>query len=253
MTQVPNQNRRGILAAFAAAAITPAIPVTRPCIRAVAFDGIALFDPRPVEGIAREIFGERAREVLPLWRSRQFEYTWLRTVMGRYADFAEVTAQSLTFVARTLGLQLADAARERLVRAFFELRAWPDVKPALERLRRDGYRVAVMSNFTEGMLRNAIDASGIRELVDATLSTDVVRAYKPDERAYAMSLDALSLTRDEICFVAFAGWDVAGAKAFGHPVYWANRLGSAMEELGVQPDHVAPGLAALPGFLLARR
>jgi 2-haloacid dehalogenase len=63
----------------------------------------------------------------------------------------------------------------------------------------------------------------------------------------------LSLTRDEICFVAFAGWDVAGAKAFGHPVYWANRLGSAMEELGVQPDHVAPGLAALPGFLLARR
>ena len=248
-----NLDRRSILAAFATAAIAPAVSLARPCIRAVAFDGIALFDPRPVDGIAREIFGDKARELLPLWRNRQFEYTWLRTVMNRYADFAVVTRESLTFAARTLGLELRDAARERLVHAFFELRAWPDVKPALERLRRDGYRTAVMSNFTEAMLRNAIQGSGIDGLIDATLSTDVVGAYKPDARAYATAIDAFSLTRDEICFVAFAGWDVAGAKAFGHPVYWANRLASAVEELGVQPDYVASGLAALPEFLMARR
>ncbi len=244
-------HRRNILASLAAAAITPAMGVRRPRVRAVAFDGIALFDPRPVDAIAREVFGERARELVPLWRTRQFEYTWLRTVMNRYADFAAVTLESLRFAARALGLELAAAAEERLVHAFFDLRAWPDVKPVLEQLRRDGYRTAVMSNFTEAMLRGAVRGSGIEGLIEATLSTDLVRAYKPDARAYSTALDALAMTREEICFVAFAGWDVAGAKGFGHPVYWANRMGGTAEELGVQPDHVADGLAELPRFLAA--
>lgn len=246
-------NRRNVMAALAAAALAPAIAAPQPRIRAVAFDGIALFDPRPVDAIAREVFGEKAGELSALWRTRQFEYTWLRTVMNRYADFAQVTSEALAFAARTLKLELGEAARERLVRAFFELRAWPDVKPTLEQLRRDGYRTAVMSNFTGAMLRNAIAASGIEGLVDATLSTDLVRAYKPDARAYATALDAFALTREEICFVAFAGWDVAGAKAFGHPVYWANRMGAAVEGLGAQPDHTARGLEALPEFLAGRR
>ena len=244
-----NPRRRLLLAGLAAAPFAQAASVPGARIRAVAFDGIALFDPRPVEAIAREIFPQQARELMALWRARQFEYTWLRTLMNRYADFAQVTEESLVFAARTLGIALDAAVRQRLVHAFFELRAWPDVHDALLELRRDGYRVVVVSNFTAEMMRGAIERSDLRELVDAALSTDLVRAYKPDPRAYAMSLTALGMSREEVCFVAFAGWDAAGAKAFGHPVYWADRAGSAAEELGVPADRVARDLAALPDFL----
>ena len=248
-----NRHRRYLLSTFAAASLARAVTPTQAApIRAVAFDGIALFDPRPVDAMAGEIFGERSRELVALWRARQFEYTWLRTVMNRYGDFAQVTEESLAFAARTLDLPLDAAGRKRLTNAFFELRAWPDVKPVLSQLRRGGYRTAVMSNFTEAMLRNAIANSGIAGELDAVLSTDIVRAYKPDARAYATAVDALRLPRDRIAFVAFAGWDVAGAKAFGHPVYWANRAHAAVEELGEAPDHVAPNLIALPEFLRTR-
>jgi len=247
-----DKTRRNLLsAAIVASVFLPAASAPASRVRGVAFDGIALFDPRPVEAIARELLGEKTPAFMALWRARQFEYTWLRTVMNRYADFARVTSDSLRFAEKTLGVDLGDAARERLVRAFFDLRAWPDVKPALEELRRRGYRIAIMSNFTETMLRNAIRNSEIGGLIDATLSTDRVQVYKPDARAYATSLEALGLAREEICFVAFAGWDVAGAKAFGHPVYWANRMGSANEELEVQPDLVAKDLSGLPAFLQA--
>jgi 2-haloacid dehalogenase len=244
-----NVSRRNLISAALAATVLPAVSAPDSRARAVAFDGIALFDPRPVEAIARGLLGDKSAAFMALWRARQFEYTWLRIVLNRYADFAKVTGDSLRFAEKSVGVNLGDAERERLVRAFFDLRAWPDVKPTLEELRRLGYRTAIMSNFTETMLRNAIRNSEIDGLIDAVLSTDRVQVYKPDARAYATSLDALSLRREEICFVAFAGWDVAGAKSFGHPVYWANRMGSAVEELGVQPDFIAKDLTALPGFL----
>jgi len=247
-----NKSRRTLLSAALAATVLPATAVPAPRIRAVAFDGIALFDPRPVEAIVRERLGDKAAAFMSLWRSRQFEYTWLRTVMSRYADFAQVTADSLAFAEKSLDAPLGDATRDRLVRAFFELRAWPDVKPALEELMRMGCRSAIVSNFTDAMMQNALRDSGLVGLVEATLSTDRVRAYKPDARAYALAPAALETRREDICFVAFAGWDVAGAKAFGHPVYWANRMGAAVEELGVQPDFVARDLTKLAGWLSQR-
>jgi 2-haloacid dehalogenase len=247
-----NQSRRSLICAALAATALPAAPAPASSyLRAVAFDGIALFDPRPVEAIARETLGDRTAAFMALWRTRQFEYTWLRTVMNRYADFAQVTAESLLFAEKTFGVTLGDHMRDRLVRAFFDLRAWPDVKPVLEELRRLGHATAIMSNFTETMLKNAIRNSGIEGLVDATLSTDRVQVFKPDARAYATTPAALSLPRERICFVAFAGWDVSGAKAFGHPVYWANRLGAMNEELGLQADFIAKDLTALPGFVQA--
>jgi len=244
-----NKNRRTLLSAALAATVLPAASMPGPRIRGVAFDGIALFDPRPVEAIVREMLGERTAAFMASWRSRQFEYTWLRTVMNRYADFAQVTGDSLAFAERSLGVSLGEAARSRLVRAFFELRAWPDVKPALEELSRRGYRTAIVSNFTQQMMQNALRDSGLVGLIDSTLSTDRVRLYKPDAATYSMAVEALELQRGEICFVAFAGWDVAGAKAFGHPVYWANRAGSVNEELGAEPDFTAKDLTGLGAWL----
>jgi len=156
-----DKTRRTLLSAALAATVLPAVGAPTSTLRAVSFDGIALFDPRPVEAIAREALGEKTPAFMALWRSRQFEYTWLRSVMNRYADFEQVTTEALRFAQKTLGVSLDDATRARLVRQFSDLRAWPDVKPALEELRRLGYPTAIMSNFTEAMLQNAIRNSGL--------------------------------------------------------------------------------------------
>jgi 2-haloacid dehalogenase len=224
----------------------------RPAVRAVAFDGLAVFDPRPVAVLCEQLFPGKGAELTRLWRARQFEYTWLRTAMGRYADFEQVTQESLAFAAKTLGLELTATGREALMQAFLALRAWPDAPAALASLRDAGYRLALLSNFTPTMLASATRNSKLGDIFEFRLSTDLARAYKPDARAYRLAVEAFRLHRGEIGFVAFAGWDAAGARTFGFPTYWANRLGGAVEELGVGPDAAGPDLAGVEAFLESR-
>ena len=215
--------------------------------RAAAFDAFAVFDPRPVFRLADEMFpgvGLSAE-----WRTRQFEYSWLRAAAGRYVDFWQVTEEALAFAARSLNLEVNAATRSALMNAYLELETWPDVLPALNRLRGAGLRLAFLSNFTPGMLDANIKSTGLHGMFDEVLSTDQSRTYKPDPRAYRLGVDALRTTREEILFVAFAGWDAAGAKMFGYPTYWVNRQRLPAEELGVVPDGSGETLSDLVDFL----
>ena len=217
-------------------------------VKAIAFDGIAVFDIRPMAALAEELFPGRGSELTNAWRTRQFEYTWLRTVMNDYADFRQVSEDSLSFAANLLKLELTKEKRDRMMDSFHGLRAWPDVLPALKPLKERGVRMALLSNFTSGMLEAATRNSGLEDYFETPLSTDIVKAYKPDPRAYQMAIDAFKLQRDEIAFVAFAGWDAAGAKRFGYRTYWANRIGLPEEELGASPDFASRSLADLERF-----
>lgn len=221
-------------------------------IRAIAFDAFAVFDPRPIQALARATFPERGDELIKVWRARQFEYQWLRALGGRYADFRQTTEDALDFAARTLGIDLPRARRDRLMGSYLELRAWPDVEPVLKELKREGLRLAFLSNATPEILNAGIANSGLRWAFDQVLSTDRIRTYKPDPRAYQMGVDAFGLAREEIAFVAFAGWDAAGARWFGYPTYWANRTMSAEEGLGAAPDGTGRDLTGLAAFLRAR-
>jgi 2-haloacid dehalogenase len=116
-------------------------------------------------------------------------------------------------------------------------------------LKKVGMRVAFLSNLTDAMLEAGIRNSQLDGLFDHVLSTDRVRAYKPDPRAYQMGLDAFGLKRDQVLFAAFAGWDAAGAKAFGYPTFWVNRQNQPAEELGAAPDAVGGNLNDLVAFL----
>ena len=225
---------------------------TTPRIKAIAFDGLALFDLRPVAVEAERVFPGKSMELVGLWRTRQFEYTWLRNSLGRYADFERVTGDALTYAAKALRLPLDPTSRDRLLGAFAQVRAWTDVAPVLSSLHEAGIRLVLLSNFTIAMLDRAVANSALEGLLEPHLSTDLAQVYKPDPRAYRLAVDALRLPREEIAFVAFAGWDVAGAKAFGFPTYWANRAGAQTEELGVAAaDAIEPGLQALPAFVKA--
>jgi 2-haloacid dehalogenase len=217
-------------------------------IKAIAFDGFPIIDPRPVFARAEEIFPGRGSELSNAWRTRQFEYTWLRTLSGNYADFWQVTEQALVFAAKALQLDMSPAQRIQLMATYLDLKAWPDVAPALKRLKDAGIRMAFLSNFTADMLDAAVTNSGLDGMFEAHLSTDRVKAFKPDPRAYQMGVDAFGMPKEEIAFAAFAGWDAAGAKRFGYPTFWVNRANAPLEELGVAPDGSGTGLQDLVAF-----
>ena len=227
--------------------------VSEPKIEAIAFDGLAVFDVRPVAALAERIFPGRGGEMSALWRTRQFEYTWLRTVGHQYADFWQVTKEALVFSCKSLKLELTRANSDRLMQSYLELKAWPDAPVALKELKASGLRMAFLSNFTAAMLDQAVKNSGLEGIFADHLSTDRVRAFKPDPQAYRMAMSAFGLRKEEIAFAAFGGWDAMGAKWFGYPTFWVNRAHAPAEELGTFPKGVGKDLNDLAIFVQARQ
>jgi 2-haloacid dehalogenase len=221
----------------------------RSLIKAIAFDAFPVFDPRTVFTLCESLFPGRGAELGNAWRTRQFEYTWLRSMSQRYADFWQVTEDSLIFAAKLTKIDLTAEKRDQLMHSFLELKAWPDVPQALKKLKESGLRLAFLSNFTPMMLQTNIKNSALGDMFEQFLSTDQAKTYKPDHRAYALGVDALKLKKDEILFVAFAGWDAAGAKSFGYPTYWMNRMNLPQEELDTTPDATGTGMADLISYL----
>src|SRR5262249_32333017 len=223
--------------------------VAKQKIKAIAFDAFPIFDPRPVFALAEELFPGKGAALSDEWRTRQFEYTWLRTAARHYADFWQVTQDALVFAANKLKLELSAEEREKLMGAYLKLTVRPDVPAALNTLKKAGLRLALLSNLTPRMLAANIKSAGLEGVFEHVLSTDQANTYKPDPRGYQLGIDALRLKREEILFAAFAGWDAAGAKLFGYPTFWVNRLKLPAEELGAVPDATGDDLSQLVQFL----
>jgi 2-haloacid dehalogenase len=240
---------RRLLLLAALAAPTLARAQGRTPIKAIAFDGFVIIDPRPVAARAEALFPGRGPALMDAWRTRQFEYTWLRTLERRYVDFRQVTEEALGVAAKAVKLDLGAEASDRLMQTFFDLQAWPDVAPALRVLRDRGIRMAFLANPPNEMFDAVVRNSGLDGLLEEHLSTDRVQAYKPDPRAYQMGLDAFRLQREEIAFAASASWDAAGAKAFGYPSFWVNRANLPVETLGATPDAIGAGMTDLVTFV----
>jgi 2-haloacid dehalogenase len=217
---------------------------------AVAFDYLVLFDPDSVVSAVDRIAPGRGREFTNLWRSRQFEYSWLRSISGRYVDFAAITSDALLFTANALHIELTAAQRDQLQDAYLHLTPWPDTADALRRLRAADVRVITIANFSPAMLRANAESAGLTPLFDALVSTDENHSYKPEPRAYQLGIERLGLAKGDIVFAAFGGWDAAGAKSFGFPTVWVNRFNQPQEELGVSPDLMVGDLKGLLDFVL---
>jgi len=218
-------------------------------IKAVAFDGFVIFDQRPISVLAEELFPSKGADFMTQWRTRQFEYTWLRTLTHSYVDFWQVTQEALEFAGKALKIEVSVTARQRLMESFLHLKAWPDAISALTALKAAGVRMAFLSNFSTSMLDENIKSAGLAGFFENHLSTDKVRAFKPDPASYQMAIDHFRLQRQEIAFAAFGGWDAVGAKRFGYHVFWCNRLRQPAEELGILPDVVRNDCADLPEFV----
>ena len=244
----------GLTASMLATALLPSVSNAEEAnkeakIELVLFDAFPVFDPRPIFESLETMAPGRGKNLGELWRNRQFAYTWLRTAAGEYEDFWKVTRDGLLYAAEATDVALSPRQVEKIMNGYLTLKPWPDAPAALETLKTAGLRLAFLSNFTPRMLRAAIESAGLEGTFEQALSTDAGQTYKPDPRAYRLAIEALSIPRDRILFVPFAGWDAAGAKWFGYETFWVNRLGAPPEVLGVKADGMGSNLDDLVAYL----
>jgi 2-haloacid dehalogenase len=220
--------------------------------KAVAFDYLVLFNPDSVISAIERVVPEpiRVREFLSLWRTRQFEYSWLRSITNRYVDFSCVTEDALTFTAEAMRVTLTASQKQQLLNAYLHLTPWLDTVDALRTLREARIQVITIANFSPAMLSANAQNARLTSLFDALISTDANHTYKPDPRAYRLGVDRLGLRKQEVVFAAFGSWDAAGAKSFGYPTVWVNRLNQPPERLGVNADQTVTDLHGLLQFVL---
>jgi 2-haloacid dehalogenase len=241
-------------------------------IKAVVFDAYGtLYDVQSVAEITEEAFPGYGEIITQIWRIKQLEYSWLRSLMRHYQDFAVVTRDSLVYTLRCLGLQYDSETFAAIIEKYRHLDLYPDAKDALAALK--GRKLAILSNGSPDMLNTLVRNSGLDRVLDATLSVDRQQAFKPSPDAYTPVESELGVRRTDVLFVSSNPWDACGAKSFGFNVAWIERvtpeamalacvesdlvapltmfkaIRTQMDELGIVPDHRIRSLSELPGVV----
>ena len=243
-------------------------------IKAVVFDAYGtLYDIQSVAAVTEEAFPGYGDIITQIWRIKQLEYTWLRSLMQRYQDFSVVTRDSLAYALRVLGLEYRSDAFERIMEKYLHLDLYPDATAALAAMR--DRKLAILSNGSPAMLDALVANSGLDRVLDATISVDSRKIFKPAPEAYTPIESVLGVTPAEVLFISSNPWDACGAKAFGLNVAWIERvtpeamalaciksdvvapltmfkaLRTQMDELGITPDYRIHALSELPGLVAA--
>lgn len=218
-------------------------------VGACVFDAYGtLFDVSTPAARCADALGDDAGRLTALWRSKQLEYSWLRSLRGDFVDFWHVTGQSLDYAMTSLGIANPHL-RSRLMEMYLALGAYPDVPETLSALKRSGIKTALLSNGSVSMLTSAVKSSGLNDYLDAVISVDPVRTFKPHPSVYQLAVDRMKLPTGQIGFVSSNYWDVSGAALFGFKVVWLDRLGGVADSLPGVPEARVSSLADLPGLL----
>jgi 2-haloacid dehalogenase len=209
-------------------------------IKAVVFDAYGtLYDIQSVAAVTEQAFPGYGDMITQIWRIKQLEYTWLRSLMGRYQDFSVITRDSLAYTLRVLGLKREHGAFERIMDKYLHLDLYPDATAALAAMR--DRKLAILSNGSTGMLNALVANSGLDGVLDATISIDAKRIFKPAPETYCLIEETLGVGPEQVLFVSSNPWDVSGAKAFGLNVAWIERVTpEAMAQACIKSDSVAP-------------
>ncbi|MDA0747792.1 MAG: haloacid dehalogenase type II [bacterium] len=223
----------------------PSIPNIKACV----FDAYGtLFDVHSAAGKHRTHLGDEADQVSTLWRTKQLEYTWLRSLMQHHIDFWQITQDALDYALETAGIE-DQTLRTDLIEAYLHLDAYPDVPDVLDHLKTADLQTAILSNGSPHMLEAAVKNSGLESRLDHILSVEEIGIFKPDPRVYQLACDRLSVHPEEILFHSSNAWDAHGASAFGLRVAWINRFHQRPERLPGAPDVECSSLADIPNLL----
>jgi 2-haloacid dehalogenase len=220
-----------------------------PGIRACVFDAYGtLFDYASAAARCRDALGDKLAPLTTLWRDKQLQYTWLRSLQGSHADFRRVTGDALDYALETLDID-DSGLRDRLMRLYLTLEPFPDAPPALKRVKAAGLKTAILSNGSPAMLKPLVENAKIGHLLDAVLSVEEVGVYKTHPAVYQLAVDRLGVPAHAISFQSSNAWDAYAASAFGMRVVWCNRYGQTRERLPGSPDREVRSLAELPALV----
>jgi 2-haloacid dehalogenase len=220
-------------------------------VKACVFDAYGtLFDFASAARGCRDVLGDAIDKLTALWRDKQLQYTWLRAVQGRHADFWQVTGDALDFALETLAIE-KPGLRDRLMNLYLTLEPFPEVPEVLRQLKTASLRTAILSNGSPMMLDAVVRGSGLSPLVDAVLSVESVSVYKPHPKVYQLAVDRLGIPAAAMAFQSSNAWDAYAASAFGMQVVWCNRYGQRPERLPGKPDRMVRSLAELPALVAA--
>lgn len=218
-------------------------------IGACVFDAYGtLLDFNAAVAQKRDQIGQDSDALSALWRQKQLEYTWLRSLMGRHTDFWVVTSDALDFAMASLGLS-DSGLRDDLLALYRTLSPYSEVLDTLKKIKAAGVRTAILSNGEPGMLDDAVQASGLSPLLDAVYSVEPLGIFKPHPSVYQIAVDGLDVSPDRIAFQSANGWDIAGAASFGFKTVWINRAGATEERLPFGPSRTLTALDGLPALL----
>lgn len=219
-------------------------------VRACVFDAYGtLFDFASAAAACKDVLGDRVNAVTSLWRDKQLQYSWLRSLQGQYVDFWQVTGEALDYTLETLDI-VDPPLRDRLMQLYLTLKCFPEVPAVLADLKKAGFVTAILSNGSPQMLQAAVDGSGLGSLLDHVLSVDDVGVFKTDRRIYQLAIDRIGIPASAIAFQSSNAWDAHAASAFGMRVVWCNRYGQPPERLPGRPDRMIQSLAQLPALLV---
>ena len=212
-----------------------------------------LFDVNAAARIAanepgRKIFKEVWPSVLNIWRMKQLQYTWLRSMTDSYTDFWSITQNSLDFALETHKLQNDLVLKERLLALYWELQPYSEVSQVLKVLKENGIKTAILSNGSPEMLSGAVRSSDLNELIDEIISVETVKIFKPSARVYEQVENIIGCSKTDVLFVSSNGWDIAGAAGFGFTTAWVNRLKDPIDRLPHKPMHILENLTSIPSF-----
>ena len=222
--------------------------------QAIVFDLYGtLYDVHSVARLCDDLYPARGDALSRLWRQKQLEYTWLRSLMGLYVNFEKVTEDALRHSCAHLGLPLDAVTEQRLSDAYLRLTPFPDTPLALRRLKAAGLPLGILSNGSHYSIEQVVSNSGLNRAFDHLISVEEVKVFKPDNRVYALAEQRMGYAREEILFVSSNAWDASGAAHFGFPVCWINRQGGVFDELGIRPRQTHPDLEAMTDWLLGAR
>jgi 2-haloacid dehalogenase len=218
-------------------------------VKACVFDAYGtLFDFASAAKSCADVLGDKAERLTALWRDKQLQYSWLRAVQGRHADFWQVTGDGLDYALETLAIE-QPGLRDRLMALYLALETFPEVPAMLRKLKQAGMRTAILSNGSPRMLEAIVTGARIDGLLDAVLSVEAAGVYKPHPKVYQLAIDRLGVPAGAIAFQSSNAWDAHAASAFGMQVVWCNRYGQRRERLPGTPDREIRSLAELPALV----
>ena len=212
-----------------------------------------LFDVNAAARIAanepnREIFKDVWPSVSNIWRMKQLQYTWLRSMTGSYTDFWSITQNSLDFALEAHKLQNDLVLRERLLALYWELQPYSEVSQMLKELKKNGIKTAILSNGSPEMLNGAVKSSNLYAVIDEIISVETVKIFKPSPLVYKQVEKIMECSKSDVLFVSSNGWDIAGAAGFGFKTAWVNRLQEPIDRLTHKPMHIVEDLKSIPTF-----